>query len=87
MTTQLRQHWPYMRTVDKALIIILGATALLTLTLLIIDPSFEGLGATISTIAIWLLTTELEISRVEAYLLRRTITALLRQKYTHPENW
>lgn len=84
---QLRQHWPYMRTVDKALIIVLGATALLTLILLIIDPSFEGLGATISTIAIWLLTTELEISRVEAYLLRRTITALLRQKYTHPENW
>lgn len=84
---RLRQHWPYMRTVDKALIIVLGATALLTLILLIIDPSFEGLGATISTIAIWLLTTELEISRVEAYLLRRTITALLRQKYTHPENW
>lgn len=83
---QLRQHWPYMRTVDKALIIVLGVTALLTLILLIIDPSFEGLGATISTIAIWLLTTELEISRVEAYLLRRTIKALLRQKYTHPEN-
>lgn len=76
-----------MRTVDKALIIVLGATALLTLILLIIDPSFEGLGAAISTIAIWLLTTELEISRVEAYLLRRTITALLRKKYTHPENW
>lgn len=84
---QLRNYWPYMRTVDKALIIVLGVTALLTLTLLIADPSFEGLGATISTIAIWLLTTELEISRVEAYLLRRTVTSLLRQKYTHPENW
>ena len=75
-----------MRTVDKALIIVLGVTALLTLTLLIADPSFEGLGATISTIAIWLLTTELEISRAENHLLRRTIKALLRQKYTHPEN-
>ena len=86
MITQLRQYWPHIRTANKALIIILGVTALLTLVLFIAQPSFRGLGATLSTTGIWLLTVELEISRAEARLLRRTIKALLEQRETHPEN-
>lgn len=82
MTTQIRQYWPHIRTANKALIITLGATALLTLVLLITHPSFEGLGATLSTTAICLLTVELEISRAENRLLRE----LLGRKETHPEN-
>lgn len=82
MSTQLCQYWPHMRRVDKALIIILGVTALLCLVLLIAHPSFEGLGATLSTTAICLLTVELEISRAENRLLRE----LLGRKGTHPEN-
>ena len=72
-----------MRRVDKALIIILGVTALLTLALFIAQPSFEGLGATLSTTGIWLLSVQLNIRTVENHLLRRTITALLEQKATH----
>lgn len=89
MITQLRQYWPLMSRVDKALIIILGATALLTLVLLIAQPSFRGLGGTLSTTAIWLLTVGLAIREVEARLLRHTIKALLEllgRKETHPEN-
>lgn len=86
MSTQLCQYWPHMRRVDKALIIILGVTALLTLALLIAQPSFEGLGATLSTTGIWLLSVQLNIRTVENHLLRRTITALLEQRATHPEN-
>lgn len=74
---RLRTYWPFIGRADKALIIILGATALLTLVLLITHPSFEGLGATLSTTAIFLLTVELEISRAETRLLRRTIKSLL----------
>ena len=82
MITQLRQYWPHIRTANKALIIILGVTALLCLALLIAQPSFEGLGATLSTTGICLLTVELEISRAENRLLRE----LLGRKETHPEN-
>lgn len=80
---RLRTYWPFIGRADKALIIILGVTALLTLVLFIAQPSFRGLGGTLSTTAIWLLTVELEISRVEARLLRRTIKALLELKATH----
>lgn len=80
---QLRTYWPFIGRADKALIIILGVTALLTLVLFIAQPSFRGLGGTLSTTAIWLLTVELEISRVEARLLRRTIKALLELKAIH----
>lgn len=86
---QLRTYWPFIGRADKALIIILGATALLTLVLFIAQPSFRGLGATLSTTAIWLLTVELEISRAETRLLRSTIKRLLElvgRKETHPEN-
>ena len=89
MITQLRQYWPLMHRVDKALIIILGVTALLCLALLIAQPSFEGLGGTLSTTAIWLLTVGLAIREVEDRLLRHTIKALLElvgRKATHPEN-
>nr|DAL35821.1 MAG TPA_asm: Type II secretion system, protein M [Caudoviricetes sp.] len=74
---QLRTYWPFIGRADKALIIILGATALLTLVFFIAQPSFRGLGATLSTTAIWLLTVGLAIREVEARLLRHTIKALL----------
>ena len=86
MSTQLRQYWPLMHRVDKALIIILGVTALLCLALLIARPSFEGLGGTLSTTGIWLLTVQLNIRVVENHLLNFIIKKLLDQETPHPEN-
>ena len=83
---RLRTYWTFIGRADKALIIILGATALLTLVLFIAQPSFRGLGATLSTTGIWLLTVELEISRVENRLLRLSVTTLLEEETPHPEN-
>ena len=86
MSTQLCQYWHLMRRVDKALIIILGVTALLTLALFIAQPSFEGLGATLSTTGIWLLSVQLNIRVVENRLLNLIIKKLLDQETPHPEN-
>lgn len=86
---RLRTYWPFIGRADKALIIILGVNALLCLVLFIAQPSFRGLGGTLSTTAIWLLTVGLAIREVEARLLRHTIKALLElvgRKATHPEN-
>lgn len=80
MITQLRQYWPLMHRVDKALIIILGVTALLCLALLIAQPSFEGLGGTLSTTGIWLLTVQLNIRTVENRLLRLSVVTLLEEE-------
>lgn len=86
MTTQLRQYWPLMHRVDKTIIILLGATALLCLALLIAQPSFDALGGTLSTTAIWLLSVQLNIRTVENRLLRLSLTTLLDQETPHPEN-
>ena len=80
MTTQLRQYWPLMYRVDKTIIILLGATALLCLALLIAQPSFDALGGTLSTTGIWLLTVQLNIRTVENRLLRLSLATLLEEE-------
>lgn len=80
MTTQLRQYWSLMYRVDKTIIILLGATALLCLALLIAQPSFDALGGTLSTTGIWLLTVQLNIRTVENRLLRLSLATLLEEE-------